>query len=125
MLGHIDPYKRYQDFFFLEHLYPIRTDGLCACGCKQKLTGRRTRWATNECRHKSVNHFYVIKGHSATIRYVLFKRDGGECAKCGEVVMHWDADHIIEVRHGGGGCGMDNYQTLCKPCHKIKTKENF
>lgn len=33
----------------------------------------------------------------------------------------WDADHILEVVKGGGQCGMDNYQTLCIPCHKAKT----
>ncbi len=33
----------------------------------------------------------------------------------------WEADHIIEVRDGGGCCGLENYQTLCVPCHKSKT----
>lgn len=33
----------------------------------------------------------------------------------------WDADHIIPVSEGGGGCGLSNYQTLCIRCHKIKT----
>ncbi len=33
----------------------------------------------------------------------------------------WDADHILEVVNGGGLCGLDNYQTLCHPCHKAKT----
>ncbi len=30
----------------------------------------------------------------------------------------WDADHIIAVSEGGGCCGLDNFQTLCVPCHK-------
>lgn len=34
----------------------------------------------------------------------------------------WDADHILEVVNGGGQCGLENYQTLCHPCHKAKTK---
>jgi len=33
----------------------------------------------------------------------------------------WDADHILEVVNGGGLCGIENYQTLCVPCHKAKT----
>jgi 5-methylcytosine-specific restriction enzyme A len=33
----------------------------------------------------------------------------------------WDADHILPVAAGGGVCGLDNYQTLCIPCHKAKT----
>jgi 5-methylcytosine-specific restriction enzyme A len=34
----------------------------------------------------------------------------------------WDADHIVPVVEGGGACGLDNYQTLCVPCHKAATK---
>ena len=30
----------------------------------------------------------------------------------------WEADHIIPVSEGGGCCGLDNFQTLCVPCHK-------
>ncbi len=33
----------------------------------------------------------------------------------------WEADHIIEVRDGGSN-ELSNFQTLCIPCHKIKTK---
>lgn len=35
----------------------------------------------------------------------------------------WDADHIIPVVEGGGLCGLDNYRTLCHPCHKICTAQ--
>jgi hypothetical protein len=35
----------------------------------------------------------------------------------------WDADHMVPVEDGGGACGLDNYQTLCIPCHKSKTAE--
>lgn len=33
----------------------------------------------------------------------------------------WDADHVVPVAQGGGGCGLDNYQTLCVWCHRDKT----
>lgn len=35
----------------------------------------------------------------------------------------WDADHIVPVIEGGGLCGLENYQTLCIPCHKAETAE--
>ena len=35
----------------------------------------------------------------------------------------WDADHIIQVRDGGGCCGLDNIRTLCISCHKIITAQ--
>ncbi len=33
----------------------------------------------------------------------------------------WHADHIIEVKNGGGQSGLENIQTLCLWCHKQKT----
>lgn len=33
----------------------------------------------------------------------------------------WDMDHIRTVADGGGGCGLDNLQTLCLWCHYRKT----
>ena len=33
----------------------------------------------------------------------------------------WDADHIVEVVRGGGECGLENFQTLCVWCHRVKT----
>lgn len=34
----------------------------------------------------------------------------------------WEADHILPVAHGGGGCDLDNFQTLCSACHRGKTR---
>lgn len=35
----------------------------------------------------------------------------------------WEADHILPVVAGGGQCGLDNLQTLCVWCHRLKTAE--
>ena len=35
----------------------------------------------------------------------------------------WDADHIVPVVEGGGLCGLENYRSLCHPCHKKVTAE--
>jgi hypothetical protein len=35
----------------------------------------------------------------------------------------WQADHIIAVAEGGGGCGLDNLRTLCTSCHSIETEK--
>lgn len=38
----------------------------------------------------------------------------------------WDADHIVPVESGGGGCGLENMRTLCVPCHlKISRTQIF
>lgn len=34
---------------------------------------------------------------------------------------YWDADHIVPVIKGGGACGLENYRTLCVPCHRAET----
>jgi len=39
----------------------------------------------------------------------------------GESRVLWDADHIVPVVEGGGGCGLDNYRTLCVSCHRAET----
>lgn len=33
----------------------------------------------------------------------------------------WQADHIVPVSEGGGGCGLENYRTLCLWCHAAET----
>lgn len=33
----------------------------------------------------------------------------------------WENDHIKPVIEGGGLCGLDNYRTLCIPCHALET----
>jgi len=35
--------------------------------------------------------------------------------------MFWQADHILPVIEGGGCCSLDNYRTLCTPCHAKET----
>ena len=35
----------------------------------------------------------------------------------------WEADHIIPVVEGGGGCGLEGYRTLCRACHVRVTRE--
>ena len=35
----------------------------------------------------------------------------------------WEADHIKAVAEGGGECGLENYRTLCTPCHRSVTKK--
>ena len=33
----------------------------------------------------------------------------------------WQADHIVPVAEGGGCCSLDNFRTLCTPCHQKET----
>lgn len=42
--------------------------------------------------------------------------NGGKQSHC------WEADHIIPVAEGGGGCGLEGYRTLCLECHRAETR---
>lgn len=47
-----------------------------------------------------------------------------ECAAMGftdPLRRWWEADHIIPVIEGGGGCGPEGYRTLCLLCHREET----
>lgn len=33
----------------------------------------------------------------------------------------WEADHIVPVVDGGGGCGLEGLRTLCLACHRRQT----
>ena len=34
----------------------------------------------------------------------------------------WEADHVVAVAEGGGESDLQNYQTLCVPCHAKKSQ---
>jgi len=126
--GAIDPYSRYQKQLSVSDIFPYRTDGRCACGCGTILIGRRTRWTDNVCRRNAYIYRCIIWGDIRVIRDQLLYRDKGVCAKCHITVEDpkgWQADHIIPVYKGGGGCTLKGYQTLCIECHKEKTVEDM
>lgn len=58
---------------------------------------------------------------AADARYAFLKEHGIPFSRSSS--DWWDADHIMPVIEGGGECGLDNYRTLCIPCHKKVTKE--
>lgn len=85
-------------------------------------------------------HQYLLRSDPAYVRRRVFDRDRGVCASCGVdterpedrdrlradlgyrgTIHLWEADHIVAVADGGGGCGLEGYQTLCCLCHHRKT----
>lgn len=114
--------QRYQKYLVLEDLYPS-IHGYCACGCGKELNGHKYKWYSKKCSDGAYTSFCIVKGNTSIIRQELFKIDKGVCRQCSKYSDKWDADHILPVAQGGGGCTLDNYQTLCETCHKEKTKE--
>ncbi len=117
----INQYLRYQKGLRIEHLFPLKKDRKCSCGCGKNLSSRQKKWWSKECQSKSLITFYVIKGDVQVIRELIFNKEEGFCRNCGVYDANWQADHIIPIFKGGGGLGLENYQTLCVQCHSNKT----
>ncbi len=86
---------------------------------------------------KTADPYYTSRKHK-NLRAQAYHRDKGVCKECernGKVkqlqlhttkeTRHMMAfgDHIIP-REAGGKDELDNYQTLCKPCHDAKSNED-
>lgn len=99
--------------------------GLCVW-CGRALQGKRRSWCGNACVTE-----YRIANFNGDAVSALRKRDGGICACCGTDARSgdgWDADHIVplwavdrDAPDAFRFWTMANLQTLCRPCHKIKT----
>ncbi len=71
-------------------------------------------------------HEFKVGSDPGYVRKLVWARDKGVCAICGDVAPsiaghHWQADHVVPVAEGGGLCGLENMRTLCTPCHKRET----
>ena len=63
-------------------------------------------------------------GHAwRKLREIVLKRDNYLCVQCGKdgrLAEATDVDHILNKAKGGTD-SIDNLQSLCDSCHKIKT----
>ena len=118
----LNPYERYNYIHFFD-LFP-ENGKICACGCGLEITGRRKRWATNDCQKFAIAVWEVLSGRPVFTRFLLNIYNGGQiCRSCGK--LGTDLDHIIPIQKGGGGCWLSNFQMLCNDCHKEKTRQDF
>lgn len=85
-----------------------RDNGICMkCGLD-------TYWLARE-----IDKLWQMEEKYQHFGYLEFPRSLGWAMKTWQ--SYWEADHILAVREGGGCCGLENFQTLCIPCHKIKS----
>jgi 5-methylcytosine-specific restriction endonuclease McrA len=114
---------RYDADLEFRAVYPYRSDGTCRCGCGEEVVPPRRFWSSEDCAARAVRYFRILKGDTKVIRRALYARDRGRCASCQKRCRkrEWEADHIIPVAHGGAGCELTNFQTLCRDCHRAKT----
>ena len=131
----VDHFKRNQGVDFAS-MFP-KNGNICGCGCGAELTGKRRRWATDDCKNFTYAVWAIINGYTETISSYLRLYHGVEaCFECGITdkyseykngvcVSSIHKDHIVPVFKGGGGCWLSNYQYLCDICHKEKTKTDL
>lgn len=63
------------------------------------------------------------KGAPQHLRKTTLRRDGHQCVKCG-ATQDLEVDHIQNVAQGGTH-RLDNLQTLCRECHREKTRKEM
>ncbi len=87
--------------------------------CGKGLPSRRTPYCSRRCQWKFHGHFFWDSARS----YVLL-RDRYTCRLCGvrRRARELDVDHIVEVALGGAALEYSNLQTVCRPCHRAKTR---
>jgi len=120
----IKPYQRVQTHLTFPEMFPARADATCACGCGAEISGRRRRWASSDCTKFATTVWAIIDGQTGAISTFVKKYYGAKCSVCGSR-KELKADHIIPVKHGGGGCWLSNFQLLCHSCHVAKTNQDF
>ena len=117
----IDPFKRTQNKLSTEILFPKRNDGICRCGCERE---SKSMWHSQDCSNFAYRVYSIICYGTADVKNLMRTYYGYKCQNCNK--NDWeDIDHIIPVKHGGGGCWLSNFFPLCKKCHKDKTKKDF
>lgn len=123
----VDSYSRAQTKLSFQQIFPQAEDKVCSCGCGRALTGRKRRWATEECSAFALNVWRIIDGQADTIKYFinLYYKGTRRCNNCNRGRLKLELDHKIPVHAGGGGCWLNNYQRLCIECHKQKTKTDL
>ena len=84
--------------------------------------------------HPECSEEFLMYYNSKHIRKYIRQRDYAECAECGEYDPRFQIDHIRPL-YEQKDTPVDqvdwsywdekNLQTLCRKCHKIKTKEDM
>jgi len=107
--------------------------------CRGAIRPPRRTFCSASCVHE-----WRVRSDVSYVREQVLARDRGECQLCGlnlrsaerrwrlarpaphdrtarrrwrQARPRWEADHVVPVADGGGGCGLENYRLLCRDCH--------
>lgn len=85
-------YKR-RNYVESEQIFPQPDKTVCSCGCGKKLTGRRRRWATDECQQFAYYICQIIIGDSQVIRLVMRQLYEEQCFICARTDKDFNTTH--------------------------------
>ncbi len=87
--------------------------------CGAVLPSHRTPYCSRRCRWRFHGHYFWDSARS----YVML-RDRYTCRVCGvrRRARELEVDHILEIARGGAALEYSNLQTVCRACHRSKTK---
>ena len=87
--------------------------------CGVALPSHRTPYCSRRCRWRFHGHYFWDSARS----YVML-RDRYRCRICGtrRRARELDVDHILEIAQGGAALEYSNLQTVCRDCHRGKTR---
>ena len=88
--------------------------------CGKGLDSRRTPYCSRRCQWQFHGHYFWDSARS----FVLL-RDRYTCQVCGQRkrAKELDVDHIVEIAAGGPALEYSNLRTVCRPCHREKTRQ--
>ena len=75
-----------------------------------------------------MSSFYKMMPKNQSFKFTKFKKKfkkGKPCAHCGKILasQQMSVDHIIPLEQfNGSPFDTENWQVLCLPCHRTKTK---
>jgi 5-methylcytosine-specific restriction protein A len=113
----IEQWRIRTDPSYVRALVFERDRGVCAlCGLNTATLQRRRPKTVRTMRDYEAHLAYCEEIRALGYTGSFLGRKGGNRSM-------WDADHIVPVSEGGGECDLDNFRTLCVPCHKRATAE--
>ena len=113
--------------------YDVTEKGICRW-CDSIINDEYGRRNMRASWHPDCSEKYLMIYNTSHIRKYIRKRDYGECNICGEYDGRFHVDHIkpLYEQKGLSSDEIDlsywdekNLQTLCRQCHKEKTKEDM
>ena len=90
------------------------------CDTHQHLAKQRDLWR-GSAHERGYDHEW------RRVRVRALQRDKYLCQHCllvGRVTVAVDVDHIIPLASGGERLDLHNLQSLCRPCHRVKTERD-